>query len=76
MVLITRFDCLFINCHELYIIYINHNHVLSCMSCHVFINHQSMEKSFEDLLHGLDSDSEPDLDEMITNHSTISQVTL
>lgn len=35
-----------------------------------------MEKSFEDLLHGLDSDSEPDLDEMITNHSTISQVTL
>lgn len=40
------------------------------MSCFV----QSMEKSFEDLLTGLDDDLEPDIDDIFTNYDHLPEV--
>ena len=35
---------------------------------------QSMEKSFEDLLTGLDDDLEPDIDDLFTNYDHLPEV--
>ena len=49
----------------------NYTHIIMC-AYNLVLYYQSMERSFEDLLHGLSDESDPDLDDMITHDTDYS----